>query len=252
MSEEIVRTDTIDGRTVEMRPNVARAVQGLRDRAPVLRANGIFKHPPDWTQEEINFIVDALKEHVPLHTIAKMVHCERHALGRMIENNPELRDLQANKYRDMLEEAEYQADRLVKGGNTAMVIHVLDRLGRNTIWNPQYSDGSENGEGESKIVMGIIPDTEVAAADEEVKKLKAADPAPTMAAMDAKSMAMVQEAVKEGIEAARPDAIEAEAVDVGAPPYEGGGGIGLDGFGMMGGSGQEDPWAAGAESPFAM
>ena len=53
---------TIDGkREVTVHQSVAAAVREARRHAPPLRGNGIFQHPVDWTQEEMDFIVDSLK-----------------------------------------------------------------------------------------------------------------------------------------------------------------------------------------------
>ena len=71
-ADDAPQTDVLDGREVPMKPRVAAAVQSLRDRRPPLRAKGIFRHPSDWEQEEIDFIVDALKQHVPIYTIAEI------------------------------------------------------------------------------------------------------------------------------------------------------------------------------------
>ena len=254
-------TDTIDGHVVAVRESVAGAVRSLRARAPAVRGNGIFKHPPDWTQDEVDFIVDALKSHVPIHTIANMVHCERHTLSRFINSRPELKQLKDDKYDDMLEEAEYQADRLVKAGNAAIIIHVLNTLGKNTVWS-QIGEGGGGVENESRIVMGMIPQDEVDAADERNKELceKEGGIAGKGVMPDPLHMALMEETVKkevaEQVAASQPQSIDAEAVQVGGAPYEEEQTeepqYDSNGFLMMSGATADDPWAAGADSPFGM
>jgi len=245
-----------DGKEREVRPSVAGAVRAMRARMPAVRPNGVFHHPPNWTQEEMDFIVDCLKQHIPLYTIANMVHCERHALGRLVENTPYLKELQTNKYEDMLEELEYQFDKAVKGGNTALIIHGLNTLGRRRggIWSTEEQHRS-NGEDEGRIVMGLIPEEEVKAAEENVKKVKEEGEKEMQqgGGVDPMQMAMVQETVKEEVarqvEAMKPEAIDADAVEVSSPPYEGEVQNGYIGGGaqQLGG---EDPWASGADSMF--
>ena len=260
MADEVQTEEAVtaikDGKERAVRPSVAGAVRAMKARMPALRPNGIFHHPDDWTKEEMDFIVDCLKQHIPLYTIANMVHCERHTLGRLVEKTPFLKELQANKYEDMLEELEYQFDKAVKGGNTALIIHGLNTLGRKRggIWSTEERQ-ENNGEEESRIVMGLIPDEEVKAADAEVKRVKEEGEKEMQkgVGVDPMQMAMTQEIVKEEVakqvEAMKPEAIEAESVEVSSPPYEEEVPNGYIGGGaqQLGG---EDPWASGADSMF--
>lgn len=262
MADEIEEKVTAvkDGKEREVRPTVAGAVRAMRARMPSVRPNGIFRHPDDWTEEEMNFIVDCLKQHIPLYTIANMVHCERHTLGKLVEKTPYLKELMENKYDDMLEELEYQFDKAVKGGNTALIIHGLNTLGRRRggVWSTADQQES-GGEEESRIVMGLIPDEEVAKAEEEVKRVREeGEKEMQKGGVDPMQMAIVQETVKEEVakqvEAMKPEAIEADAVEVSSPPYDEGGGNPEEGYGTIGGgyqqNGGEDPWASGADSMF--
>lgn len=193
-------TEIIDGRPVAMKPSVAKAVRGLRERMPKVRPTGIFHHPSDWEQEELDFIADCLKQNIPIYTIANMVHCERHTLSKVIERTPELRQLREDKYENLLDEAEYQADRLMKAGNSSLVMYVLQTLGRKRGWVSEDEVGNGEKE-ESKIVMGIIPEGEVRAAEAKVEEARAeiAKEGGRVKLPDPMTMALVEDAVKEEV-----------------------------------------------------
>lgn len=250
-----------------MRPSVAEAV-GRLPRLP-RRPNGIFKHPNDWTEEEINVIVDALKMNVPVYTIANLVHCERHTLSKLIAETPELRQLKEEQQENLYEEAIYQADRLAKAGNASIVMFILERLGKNKGWN-QVETAQESGGEEGRIVMGVIPDNEVEAADAIVKE-RQAQIMPKSALADVtnpQKLAMTQEAVDEMSEI---KANEIVAERMAAMPKMAAGAVGnapykqneqlmeqvqhseVENYGNMGGGmayGEADPYADGADSMF--
>lgn len=262
--EQTISDDAIS----RMRPTVASAVRSLRERMPALRPNGIFRHPPDWTKEEMDFIADSLKMNVPIYTIANMVHCEQHTLSALISRTPELRRLKEQKYENLLEEAEYQADRLMKQGNPSVVIYVLQTLGRKKGWAADDAGGGTGDDG-SRIVMGLIPQEAVEEAEREAESIRKADPSPNPAGAitDPVALAAIEGAVK--TEVARksaelsPETIEVEGT-ASAPAYEERGAsvvelaeqsdfsqYGATGFGAVNPAmGGDDPWASGADSMF--
>ena len=251
----------IDGRVHAIHSTVSGAIRQMSDRRPLPRSNGIFQHPNDWTKEEMDYIADCLKNNIPLHVIAGMVRCERHTLSRLIERTPELKLLQEQKYINMLQTAEFQADRLMQAGNASMVMYVLDHLGRNHGWGEPDEDGG-GGDGGGRIIMGCIPDEEVEKAEEQIRAVKEKDEKEKgiMSAPNPMMMAMVEDAAKaaakEAVEEAIPEAIEAEDVSVEPPPYgftepqQPPSGFDSMGFGMMRSQADADPWADGANSPF--
>lgn len=244
---------TIDGkREVTVHQSVAAAVREARRHAPPLRGNGIFQHPVDWTQEEMDFIVDSLKKHIPIYVIAQNVHCERHTLSKLISNTPELRQLREDVYEDLWDETIYQTDRLMKTGNASVVLAMWDRLGARHGFGPTGSDGGGKGGGQvERIVMGVIPQEEVDAAEKRNEEIRKADPGAKPLITDPVALAAIEDTVKSEVERQaemmKPVAIDAESVEVGAPAY---GGEEGDFNGMIGRADGEDPWAAGAESPF--
>lgn len=257
--EELTGTSPLDGIS-PMRPSVAGAVREMRDRAPLRSAKGIFKHPPECTAEEENFIADCLKRNIPLYVIAGMIHCEKRFLSRYIRKRPELLELREEQTENILDEAEYQLDRLNRAGNASTIIFTLQTKGRKRGWTTEdlSGDGSDGGGG--RIVMGLIPPEEVARADAAVSEARAETPPlppsnPGGALTDPVSLAAAEEAAK-GLRAemreearaavaeALPKPIDAEYVEVGGPAYSDGG------AGVPAESGDEDPWASGADSPF--
>ena len=257
----------------EMKPTVAGAVRRLRDKMPPVRPNGIFRHPSDWTQQELDFIADCLKQNIPIYTIANMVHCEKHTLSTLIAGNPELNRLKLEKYENLLDEAEYQADRLMKQGNSSLVMYVLQTLGRKRGWTTEDA-GKGSGDEKSRIVMGLIPDEDVEQAEAQVEETRKSDPNPAermVAAMtDPATMAAVEGIVKEEVakkvEEMKPEAIEVEGT-ASRPPYESGRSTesltdlaeqsdfqeyGATGIGPVNPSmgADLDPWADGANSMF--
>lgn len=245
------------GRQLGMRPTIAGAVRQMVGRKPPVKPNGIFKHPTTWDQEELDFIADCLKQNIPLYTIANMVHCERHVLSRLVNSTPELKQLKEDKYENLLDEAEYQADRLMKQGNSAIVIHVLSTLGRKRGW---VEDGTGGGGGdEGRIVMGLIPTEEVEKADAETRELQKDL---NFAKLDPMQMALTEEAVKAEVDK-RMNVVEADGSSVSPVAEESDSGESvveiaerqdIEGYmqtgGTMGADAAPDPWADGANSMF--
>lgn len=249
-----------DGRQMGMRPSIAGAVRQMNARRPPVKPNGIFKHPEVWDQEELDFVADCLKQNIPLYTIANMVHCERHTLSKVVNSQPELKQLLDDKYENLLDEAEYQADRLMKAGNSAIVIHVLSTLGRKRGWVEDAQSGGGGDEG--RIVMGLIPDDEVKKANDETAELQKNL---GLTKIDPMQMALTEEAVKNEVDK-RMNVVEVDAVEVSG--VKGGGGGEETGESVVeiaerrdieeymnaGGTMQPgiepDPWASGADSMF--
>jgi hypothetical protein len=242
------------GRHFETRPTVAGAVRRMVGRRPPVKPNGIFKHPPTWDQEELDFIADCLKQNIPLYTIANMVRCERHTLSNLVNSRPELAQLKEDKYDNLLEEAEYQADRLMKAGNAAVVIHVLNTLGQKKGWGGDAAGSGEEDAG--RIVMGLIPTEEVEKADAETKERQKGM---MLEQIDPMQMALTEEAVKSEVDK-RMNVVEAQGAS--ESPLGGGESVvdmaehrDLEGYMQTGGGMAQpdeapDPWADGANSMF--
>ena len=249
-----------NGRDVVQKDRVAESVREMRPRAPISNAQGLLRHPSTFTEEEINYVVDCLKQNIPVYVIANMIQCERHTLAKLIHEMPELKELKEAKYENILDQAEFQLDRLNRAGNSTTIIYTLQSLGWKRGWGGQGSsaerEGGENGG--SRIVMGVIPEEEVKRADEKIKELTGNNGGSSVA--DPLAMAMMEDKVKEevgkAVEAAKPESIDADYVS--NPPYGSGEGVvegmnkaAVDQFSNIGGYGQqEDPWASGGDSMF--
>lgn len=134
-----------------------------------VRKGGIFHHPPDWTEEEDEVIAAGLRANLPLSVIGIKVNCERHALARHIDSDPGLRQLKLDCRESRIDQAEFQADRLVQAGNPSMIMFTLERLGRDRGWGQQ--EASQKTDEESRIVFGEIPEEDVKKADEVLAKI---------------------------------------------------------------------------------
>lgn len=134
-----------------------------------VRKGGVFRHPNDWTEEEDEVIAAGIRANLPLSVIGIKVNCERHSLVKHIENTPELKQLKQDCRESRIDQAEYQADRLVQAGNPSMIMFTLERLGRERGWGQQ--DVNEKSVDESRIVFGEIPEEEVKKADAVLAKI---------------------------------------------------------------------------------
>lgn len=146
---------------------VAEAVRTI-PQLPV-RKGGVFHHPDDWTEEEDEVIAAGIRANLPLNVIGIKVNCERHALVKHIENTPGLKQLKQDCREARIDQAEFQADRLVQAGNPSMIMFTLERLGRDRGWGQQ--DVNQKTEEESRIVFGEIPDEDVKKADAVLAKI---------------------------------------------------------------------------------
>ena len=265
MEERTERNPLGDAANPMMRPSVARAVREMRSQAPMRAANGIFKHPSECTEEEYNFIADCLKRNIPLYTIAGMIHCERSFLSRYIHKHPELLELKEEQGENIVDEAEYQLDRLNRAGNASTIIFTLQTKGRKRGWTTEDITGDGGGQETERIVMGVIPDEAVKEAEKEIEKVTGAKPNPGGVMTDPMALAAMEQMGKEvkqyvddAVEAAKPKAIDADAVETSEAPYAGDSTVeagmeyGANGFGAanpdMGA--EADPWAEGGDSPF--
>lgn len=159
--------------------------RGRLRRAP-RRAMGLFRHPSDFTEEEFAIIVDSLKANIPVYRIAAQVRCERHTLGKFINDTPELRQLKDEQEENLFEEGKYQLSRLMQQGNSAAVIYALDKLGQRHGWSPSGEGGGGSGGGGDRIVMGLIPPEEVEEAERLVAEKRAELPPMTVAGVEVK------------------------------------------------------------------
>lgn len=246
-----------------VKPTVAAAVAAMPE-LPV-RKNGVFHHPDDWTAEEDEAIAQGLRGQIPLYLIASRVHCERHALTRHIEATPELRQLRIDCMEARLDNAEYQADRLVTAGNPTMIMFTLERQGRKRGWGQQEETAGQKEE--SRIVMGLIPEGEVKEAEATIAGLKAdgtipeaeaeaalaaaTDPmAAAIAAQAAADSVLGQDGVPNSEQPSQPT--EVEAAHVSKPPYADEGEPVPQAFDDGGYDDPEMAFAGGEDSPFNM
>lgn len=182
-------------------PGTSATVAATAAAIPALpyRENGIFRHPNNWTEEEDETIAAGLRGGLPLHVIGQKVHCERHTLAKHIEETPELRQLRIDCMEARIDNAEYQADRLVQAGNPTMIMFTLERQGRKRGWGVQEEKEVEKDE--SRIVMGMIPELEVGAAEDKIEEIKNQTEQLAVSAAGGENKVFESDPMKAGLEA---------------------------------------------------
>lgn len=133
---------------------------------PVARIapNGIFRHPPEFTDEEWDIIVQGLKANLPLYAIARRVNCERHFLARKIAEVQEIAQVAMDAKEGIVDESEYQLVKAAKAGSLSAIIYILDHLGQNRGWGEQ-KDMKPQSEA-VQIQFGEIPQASIAEAEQ--------------------------------------------------------------------------------------
>lgn len=128
--------------------------------AAPIAINGLFKHPPEFTSEEWDIIVAGIRANLPFYTIAQRVHCSRHFLSRKINENPEVAQLVIDAREGMVDEAEYQMLKAVKGGSLSAQMYVLDHLGRERGWGD--AQNNKEPQDDVHITFGEISQADLA------------------------------------------------------------------------------------------
>lgn len=233
--------------------------------------NGIFRHPSTWTDEENEIIARGIKAHLPLQVIGTKVNCERGTLSKHIKNTPELLQLFEDAKEDLVDRGEFEADRLMRAGNPAMVMFVLERMGRKRGWGQQEYVAPKNED--DVIQFTAIPDSEIDRAKAIMEEKGAvADDQIAIGEIDPKDMpqegeksevfvsdpikqAQMQEAAAQE-ETEHPQPMEIRGATVSPAPYEdeqltnGGAPWPDDGGGDFNGGDADDPFPEAEFSPF--
>lgn len=222
-----------------------------------------FKHPQTLSNEEMVIIADGLRHHIPLYAIAAKIKCGRNWLSRKIKEDEYLAEIWADSREAYIDNLEFQAKRLIDQGNPAMIMFGLERLGKSRGWG-QHEE-AENGEDDTKLVIGAIPEDMLSEANAEIEEKSKSVPVvdadgnlvssigieSSVGPGDPLSMAIAQEREAAGIPPAVPPTVmpdpgkapggSVDAASVSPPPYadQGYGGFargpwdlddGMDGF----------------------
>lgn len=194
--------------------------------------NGIFRHPPDFTEEEWEIIIKGLKAHLPLARIAAAVHCERHFLGKKIAEVKEVAQVALDAREGYVDEAQYQVYKIANSGSLAAAIFILQHWGADRGWGDGEQTRNQDAE-ETHINLGLISPEKLEEAQrriEEAQKQNTPTLATQMAALEEgimppaatpQELAMAED-IKRQAEAsfATPPAPRQAQVDnYGQPPY---------------------------------
>lgn len=132
----------------------------------------IFHHPSEFTEAEDAVIVNGLMASLPLYMIAAKLNCSRNLLSKHIKESKLLSEVWVDAQESFIDNVEWQAKRLIDSGNAAMIMFALERKGKDRGWGQK--DEQEGVLDDSRIIIGEIPESEVAAADAKVKELEKA------------------------------------------------------------------------------
>lgn len=144
-----------------------KGMEPLKKEGPL----AFLTHPKDLSEHELKVLVAGIMSHIPLYVIANKLRVSRNYLSTKIQEVPELTQIWNDSKEAFIDNAEFQAKRLIDSGNPAMIMFALERQGRNRGWgqNPVVQAGAEN----DKIFIGAIPEEEVANADAFVERQNA-------------------------------------------------------------------------------
>lgn len=132
----------------------------------------IFHHPSEFTEAEDAVIVNGLMASLPLYMIAAKLNCSRNLLSKHIKESKLLSEVWVDAQESFIDNVEWQAKRLIDSGNAAMIMFALERKGKDRGWGQKEEQEAEIDD--SRIIIGEIPESEVAAADAKVKELEMA------------------------------------------------------------------------------
>ena len=122
--------------------------------------NGIFRHPPEFTEEAWDVIIAGLRANLPMYAIAMRVHCERHFLTRKIAEMKEVAQLAIDAKETRLDIAEDQLAKAIKAGSLAAIMYFLDHHGQSRGYGEQQE--KSNAAEEVHISFGEISDRDLA------------------------------------------------------------------------------------------
>lgn len=130
----------------------------------------IYRHPSEFTEQEDAVIINGLLAQLPIYMIADKLKCSRNLLQTHIRESKLLSQVMDDRKESFIDNIEWQAKRLIDSGNPAMIMFALEHLGKERGWGPK--EVSEDDYEDTRIVIGEIPDAEVAAAEQKVKELE--------------------------------------------------------------------------------
>ena len=207
----------------------AQAEEGKALPKAKVAINGIFRHPPDFTEEEWEIIVKGLKARLPLGRIAQAVNCERHFLGKKIAEVREVAQVALDAKESFVDEAEWQLQKIANAGSLSAVIYILQHWGVDRGWGDGEQAKNPDAE-ETHINLGLISPEKLEEAQrriEEAQKQTTPTLATQMAALEEgimppaatpQELAMAEDLQRQAA-MATPSPRQAQVSNFGHPPY---------------------------------
>ena len=190
--------------------------------------NGLFKHPPNFTNEEWNIIIDGIQHFLPLYMIARKVNCSRHFLSRKIAEVPEIAQMVVDARQGIVDIAETQLLKYAQQGSVAATIHILDHLGVDRGWG-QQGDPNKGQTEDVQITFGEISKADLEEAKHTIEEANK-KVTPTLAgelaqievpkSASAQDLAFAEDMVKSIEKATEPKATNLPSPVVSPPPYQ--------------------------------
>ena len=171
-SPEKVEPDEID---CPLDPEWAEKIKELARQTPEVR----WQHSSHFTQEEDRIIAAGLASLTAIYKIAQTIRCSRQTLVKHIEATPILAQLRAENEgtrRDQLQEG---IDELVRLRHPAVIMWGAEKL----LSDVYGKDRAAEEEDDSKLIIGEIPETDIAEADAILAQAAVAPPKVGLSAM---------------------------------------------------------------------
>lgn len=171
-SPEKIEPDEID---CPLDPEWAEKIKELARQTPEVR----WQHSSHFTQEEDRIIAAGLASLTAIYKIAQTIRCSRQTLVKHIEATPILAQLRAENEgtrRDQLQEG---IDELVRLRHPAVIMWGAEKL----LSDVYGKDRAAEEEDDSKLIIGEIPETDIAEADAILAQAAVAPPEVGLSAM---------------------------------------------------------------------
>lgn len=165
----------------EMTPEEVKAHE--EEMRKIAVEQGVFeikmKHPKNFTPEEDKLIAFSLRAGAPIYQIMDTVHCSRQFLMKHIEKTPALYELLKERdYRQKDEIEEGLAD-CVRSRDSKVLMWMAEKLLKEKYGDQQNIDDEDD----TRLVIGAIPEEELAAADKIVEEASKKPPEAGLAAI---------------------------------------------------------------------
>lgn len=181
-----------DGNPIEVEeiqdPEHLEALKEAARTAPVV----VWRHPSKFNSYEDKIIAAALLTRQPIYKICETIRCSRSTLLKHIEEDDDLRMIREDVKGMECDRIEEGIEELVDMRHPGVLMWKAEKL----LPQKYGKDRAMEDEDDSRIVLGVIPDDEIAAADRLLEEAASKPPETGLAALlDVEAMKKVDAAV---------------------------------------------------------